>query len=240
MSQKEKLIRQYFALKHKFDMNENCVNPCPAEPTEKDIRSMQKEFKVMDLEYKISCVETALRNQSIRLERENYFATEEGKFAKENAENEKSNLWTQHKNLLIELENWLNNEIHYLFGNNWLCQVNTGYRSVHIAIGMKNIHPEKSGGVFEFGHSFDITYDKDSFYNPGVRFEMNYGCMGAFDLFEDTYRSEYLEGQGKFANNKKLLKDLFDKIEDIENRNNELEKKMREIEKWLENPTNNK
>ena len=78
MGQKEKLIRQYFALKHKFDMNENCERPCPAEPIEKDIRSMQKEFKVMDLEYKISCVETALKNQAIRIEREKYFATEEG------------------------------------------------------------------------------------------------------------------------------------------------------------------
>jgi len=55
-------------------------------------------------------------------------------------------------------------------------------------------------------------------------------------LFEDTYRSEYLEGQGRFANNKKLLKDLFDKIEDIENRNAELEKKMNEIDEFLKNP----
>lgn len=240
MSQKEKLIRQYFALKHKFDMNENCERPCPAEPTEKDIRSMQKEFKVMDLEYKISCVETALKNQAIRVEREKYFATEEGKLAKENAENEKANLWAQHKNLIAELENWLNKEIHYLLGDNWLCRANTGYHSVRVSIGMKNIHPENSSSDYEFGHSFEITYNKDSFYESGVRFEMSYGCLGAFDLFNDTYRSEYLEGQGKVANNKKLLKDLFDKIEDIENQDAELEKKMNEIEKWLKNPTNNK
>ena len=240
MSQKEKLIRQYFALKHKFDMNENCERPCPAEPTEKDIRSMQKEFKVMDLEYKINCVETALKNQAIRIEREKYFATEEGKLAKENAENEKANLWTQHKNLIIELENWLNKEIRYLLGNNWLCRANTGYHSVRVSIGMKNINPENSSGDYEFGHSFEITYDKDSFYESGVRFEMSYGCLGAFDLFKDTYRSEYREGQGKIANNKKLLKDLFDKIEDIENQDAELEKKMNKIENWLKNPTNNK
>ncbi len=240
MSQKEKLIRQYFALKHKFDMNENCERPCPAEPTEKYIRSMQKEFKVMDLEYKISCVETALKNQAIRIEREKYFATDEGKLAKENAENEKDNLWAQHKNLIAELENWLNKEIHYLLGDNWLCRVNTGYHSVRISIGMKNIHPENSCGDYEFGHSFEVTYDKDCFYKPDARFEMNYGCLGSFDLFKDTYRSEYLEGQGRFANNKKLLKDLFDKIADVENRNTELEKKMKEIEKWLKNPTNNK
>ena len=241
MGQKEKLIRQYFALKHRFDLNEpGCSKVCPSEPTPADIRYMSKEFKVMDLEYKISCVETALKNQAIRIEREKYFATEEGKLAKENAENEKANLWAQHKNLITELENWLNREIHYLLGDNWLCGVNTGYRSVRISIGMKNIHPEKSCGVYEFGHSFEVVYDKDSFYEPGVRFEMNYGCLGAFDLFKDTYRSEYLEGQGKFANNKKLLKDLFDKIEDIENQNTELEKKMNKIEKWLENPTNNK
>ena len=240
MNQKEKLIYQYFALKHKFDMNENCVRPCPAEPTEKDIYSMRKEFKVMDLEYKISCVETALKNQAIRIEREKYFATNEGKLAKENAENEKANLWAQHKNLIIELENWLNKEIRYLFGDNWLCRVNTGYHFVRVTIGMKNIHPENSCSDYEFGHSFEVIYDKDSLYDQGVHFEMNYGCLGAFDLFKDTYRSEYLEGQGRFANNKKLLKDLFDKMTDIENRDAELEKKMKEVERWLENPTNNK
>ena len=69
---------------------------------------------------------------------------------------------------------------------------------------------------------------------------MNYGCLGSFDLFTDTYRSEYLEGQGKFANNKKLLQDLFDKCKDIVNRNELLAEKQREIEKFLENPLNNK
>ena len=240
MSQKEKLIRQYFALKHKFDMNENCERPCPAEPTEKDIRSMRKEFKVMDLEYKISCVETALKNQAIRVEREKYFATEEGKLAKENAENEKANLWAQHKNLMIELENWLNSKLRYLYGDNWLCTVNSGYKSINFEIGVKNKNPERPGFVFEFGHSFNVYFDLDHFGKPGPRFEMNYGCLGSFDLFTDTYRSEYLEGQGKFANNKKLLQDLFDKCMDIEKRNEVLENKMKEIEKFLENPLNNK
>lgn len=236
MTQKEKLIRQYFALKHKFDMNENCERPCPAEPTEKDIRSMQKEFKVMDLEYKISCVETALKNQAMRIEREKYFATEEGKLAKENAENEKANLWTQHKNLITELENWLNKELHYLFGDNWKCKFNTGYKSIHGEIGVKNIDPEREGFDFEFGHSFDIYFDLDNFGKSSPRFEMNYGTLGSFDLFEDTYRSEYLEGQGKFANNKKLLKDLFDKMMNIEKRNEIIENKINEIDEFLENP----
>lgn len=241
MSQKEKLIRQYFALKHRFDLNEHgCSKVCPSEPTPADIRYMSKEFKVMDLEYKISAVESSLRRQSVRIERENYFATEEGKKAKENAENEKANLWTQHKNLMIELENWLNNELRYLYGDNWLCTVNSGYKSINFEIGVKNKNPERHGFVFEFGHSFNVYFDLDHFGKPGPRFEMNYGCLGSFDLFTDTYRSEYLEGQGKFANNKKLLQDLFDKCMDIEKRNEVLENKMKEIEKFLENPLNNK
>jgi len=236
MSQKEKLIRQYFALKHKFDMNENCERPCPAEPTEKDIRSMRKEFKVMDLEYKISCVETALKNQAIRIARENYFATDEGKLAKENAENEKANLCTQRKNLIIELEDWLNKELHYLFGNNWKCRFNTGYKSIRGEIGVKNRDSKREGFDFEFGHSFDIYFDLDNFGEQRPRFEMNYGTLGSFDLFTDTYRSEYLEGQGKFANNKKLLKDLFDKMMDIEKRNEVIENKINEIDEFLKNP----
>lgn len=238
MSPKEKLIREYFALKHKFDMNENCEKPCPAEPTEKDIRSMSKEFKIMDLEYKISAVNNSLRNQAIRIERENYFATDEGKLAKENAETERRNLWEEHKKLIKEFEEWINNEIRYLFGDNWLCQANTGYRSVRISIGMKNIHPEKSAGEFEFGHAFDVTYDKDPLFKPGVRFEMNYSTLGSFDLFEDNYRSEYLEGQGRFANNKNLLKEIFNKSEVLANCDTELEKKMKDIDNWLKNPLN--
>lgn len=237
MSQKEKLIRQYFALKHHFDLNEpGCSKVCPSEPTPTDIRYMSKEFKVMDLEYKISCVETALRNQAIRIEREKYFATEEGKKAKENAENEKANLWAQHKNLMIEIENWLNNELRYLYGDNWLCTVNSGYKSINFEIGVKNKNPERSGFVFEFGHSFNVYFDLDHFGKPGPRFEMNYGCLGSFDLFEDTYRSEYLEGQGRFANNKKLLNELFNKMEDTVKRNEIIDNKIKEIEKYLEDP----
>lgn len=239
MGQKEKLIRQYFALKHCFDLNEpGCSKVYPSEPTLADIRYMSKEFKVADLEYKISAVESSLCRQAVRIERENYFATEEGKLAKENAENEKANLWNQHKNLIIELENWLNNELRYLYGDNWLCTVSSGYKSVNLEIGVKNKNPERPGFVFEFGHSFNVYFDLDHFGKPEPRFEMNYGCLGSFDLFTDTYRSEYLEGQGKFANNKKLLQDLFDKCKDIVNRNEVLENKMREIEKFLENPFN--
>ena len=241
MSQKEKLIRQYFALKHRFDLNEpGCSKVCPSEPTPTDIRYMSKEFKVADLEYKISAVEDSLRRQAVRIERENYFATEEGKKAKENAENEKKLLWEEHKKLMIELKDWLNNELRYLYGDNWLCTVNAGYKSVNLEIGVKNKNPERPGFVFEFGHSFNVYFDLDHFGKPGPRFEMNYGCLGSFDLFTDTYRSEYLEGQGKFANNKKLLQDLFDKCMNIEKRNEVLENKMREIEKFLENPLNNK
>ena len=237
MGQKEKLIRQYFALKHRFDLNEpGCSKVCPYEPTSADIRYMSKEFKVMDLEYKISAVESSLRRQAVRIERENYFATEEGKLAKENAENEKVNLWTQHKNLIIELENWLNKELHYLFGDNWKCKFNIGYKSIHGEIGVKNRDPEREYFDFEFGHSFDIYFDLDNFGKSSPRFEMNYGTLGSFDLFEDTYRSEYLEGQGKFANNKKLLKDLFDKMMDIEKRNEVIENKINEIDEFLKNP----
>ena len=239
MNQKEKLIRQYFALKHRFDLNEpGCSKVCPSEPTPVDLRYMSKEFKVADLEYKISAVESSLRQQAVRIERENYFATEEGKKAKENAENEQKSLWEEHKKLMNELKDWLDNELHYLYGDNWLCTANLGYKSVNLEIGVKNKNPERPGYIFEFGHSFNVYFDLDYFGKPGPRFEMNYGCLGAFDLFTDTYRSEYLEGQGKFANNKKLLQDLFDKCKDIANRNELLDEKQREIEKFLKNPLN--
>ena len=67
---------------------------------------------------------------------------------------------------------------------------------------------------------------------------MNYSTLGSFDLFENTYRSEYLEGQGRFANNKKLLKEIFDKSEVLANRDVEIEKKRNDIDNWLKNPLN--
>jgi len=239
MSQKEKLIRQYFALKHKFDMNENCERPCPAEPTEKDIRSMQKEFKVMDLEYKIESVENALKKQSIRIESEKYFATEEGKKDKENVENKIANLVTKQKNLVIEFENWLNTEIRYMFGDSWLTRVSFGWKSVNIEIGLKNIHPENSCGIFEFGHSFNINFGLDSYYiekNKKPRFEMNHGTMGSFDLFDDTYRSLYLEGLGRLANNKVMIQNIFDKCNEYTIEDYNIEKEIGELEEYLKNP----
>ena len=239
MKQKEKLIRQYYALKHKFDINENCIRPWPVEPSEKDIISMSREFKVNELEYKIESVENALKKQSIRIESEKYFATEEGKKDKENVENKIANLDTKQINLVIEFENWLNTEIRYMFGDSWLTRVSFGWKSVNIEIGLKNIHPENSCGIFEFGHSFNIHFDLDNYYiekNKKPRFEMNYGTMGSFDLFDDTYRSLYLEGLGRLANNKVMLQNIFDKCNEYTIEDYNIEKEISELEEYLKNP----
>ena len=239
MKQKEKLIRQYYALKHKFDMNENCIRPWPAEPSEKDVISMSREFKVNELEYKIESVENALKKQSIRIESEKYFATDEGKKDKENVENKIANLNTKQKNLVIEFENWLNVEIRYMFGDSWLTRVSFGWKSVNIEIGLKNIHPENSYDIFEFGHSFNIHFDLDNYYiekNKKPRFEMNYGTMGSFDLFDDTYRSLYLEGLGRLANNKVMLQNIFYKCNEYTIEDYNIEKEIGELEEYLKNP----
>lgn len=72
-------------------------------------------------------------------------------------------------------------------------------------------------------------------YNNGV-FRMNYPTIGAFDLFIDEDRRNYLIGMGKFVSDKVLLTKLYENIRTYLKDYYEIQKELDEVINKIDNP----
>lgn len=208
MRQKEILIREYFALKHAFDVNEgdNALTIFPAVPTEEEINSFSRAFKVIDLQDKIEAVKNAIEKQAEKIKIKEYFETEEGRKFKNDIETKISNLREIYKSVENSYIEKISNLIGNFLGDKFTSVMYFDSDSCHIEIGLKNTDNDRKGFTFEFGHSFNVYYGKRVSYNKETKkweheyaLKMNYGTLGEFDVMKDLNRIYYLEGLGKFV-----------------------------------------
>jgi len=95
--------------------------------------------------------------------------------------------------------------------------------------------------IFHFGLKFDIYFD-DYFYREEKngekkRFDMNYGCMGSFNLSEpNNLRSQYLLGMGMFSTDTERLESLKKRLTEYLNVLNELNDETYNLKEKLANP----
>lgn len=235
MRQKEKLIREYFILKHKFDMNEpGCKKITTPEPSIDDIYDMSHEYSIINLKDKINAVKSALKNQEKRINIEKYFLTEEGKKFKEENETKRNELENIFNSVSKSYAEKVENIINKFLGGNFISTFYFVYNSCRGEIGIKNNEKDRPGFKFKFGHSFNVSYDNH--FGKDYKFEMNYGTLGSFDIINDNDRAEYLLGMGKFVSSKSLhdilLNIMIEGIDKLKSLNNELDN----IDNKLKNP----
>lgn len=234
MTKKEKLATEYLELKKKFDGSDFKENI-----TENQMWYLTSEFKVVDLEYKIEAMKNAIKDKELRLKREAYYATPEGKAYKEEIERKISELRDTWKNTHDTFENWIISTVNEMVPGNWTARLSLGsYMSGNVEIGLVNRDPERKEKGFEtqFGHDFTIYFDGYNFGKKTPRFELNYGTLGAFDLFNDETRPLYLNGLAKISNDKEFLQLLMSKFIEscIKIKNLSIERD--EYKKLLDNP----
>ena len=119
---------------------------------------------------------------------------------------------------------------------NWTACLNlSSYMSGNVEIGLVNRDPERNYDM-QFGHTFTIYFDGYNHGKKSPQFELNYGTLGSFNLFNDETRPLYLNGLASISNNKEFLQILMGKF--IENCNSikEISKKIDELNKKLNNP----
>lgn len=233
MTQKEKLANRYIELRKQFD----------GEDFKPGLSSNQlwylvKNFKVVDLQCKIEAVEKAIIEKDERLKVEAYYETEEGKLFKHNTEFQMEALCNKQKQIHEEFENWIITEVNKLVPGNWTADLHIGYKSGNVEIGLVNRDPERNFKM-EFGHNFTIYYDMEVYSKKSPRFELNYGTLGSFDLFNDELRLFYLNGLASISNNKEWLKLLLSKFEETVNKINDLEREYDVLSVKLKNPFKN-
>lgn len=230
MTKKEKLATEYIELRKKFD----------GPDFQEQARSNQvwyliKEFKVCDLECKIEAVKRAIADKELRLKKEAYFETPEGKAYKEDLETKITANIQAYQALRNEFQNWVITEVNNMVPGNWTANVSFGYNSGNITIGLVNRDP-KNNYEMQFGHDFTIYYEPYTYKHNGPRFELNYGTLGSFDLFNDETRPVYLNGLATISNNKEWLLTLMDKFIDHIAVANDLTKIREDLRNQLNNP----
>ena len=230
MTRKEKLATEYIELRKKFD----------GPDFQENVRSNQvwhliKEFRACDLEDKIKAVEHAIADKELRLKREAYFETPEGKAYKENLEAKITANITEYREICENFQNWVISEVNNMVPGNWTVRCSFGYNNGNITIGLVNRNP-KNNYEMQFGHDFTIYYEPYTYKSNEPRFELNYGTLGSFDLFNDETRSVYLNGLATISNNKEWLKNLMNKFAENIKKVNALQKLRDELRYQLDNP----
>jgi hypothetical protein len=231
MTTKEKLATEYLNLKKQFDGDNFKENI-----TDNQMWYLTRNFKVQDLKDKIEAVKRAIINKEIRLRKEAYFATSEGQEYKKNIEDNITKYRNSWKEIHDNFENWIIKKVNEMIPGNWTARLNlSSYMSGNVEIGLVNRDPERNF-TMQFGHEFTIHFDGYNYEKKTPRFDLNYGTVGAFDIFNDETRPLYLNGLATISNNKEFLQLLMAKF--IENCNSikEISKKIDELNKKLDNP----
>ena len=232
MTKKELLATEYVNLKKEFDGPD-----FKAGIRAHDVHYLATHFKVSDLEDKICHVEMALKEKNKRLANEAYWETPEGKEKKIELETKLNAIINTRRTLKENTENDINLLVYNILGKGWTSNYCGGYGSGNVEIGLANTDPARDKFKFEFGHTFTIYWDLNNF-GSGEKFEMNYGCLGAFDLNEAGTRQKYLKGMGELASNKLFLDTIKKLFIETNKKNYELDKEARKLRDMLEKPLN--
>lgn len=203
----------------------------PDFPTQFAIITRAKTSTVSGLEYSINTLENAIRKQEHKNAVKKYWKENEDKYNKLILERE--NLYQEHRNLLA----YGLNEAIRIFKSIDLYVGRFGIDYAEIGV-LDETKGEYTGGqaILKFGHSFDICY-RNEFFNPKeYSLEMNYPCLGSFNLENDKTRIQYLKGMGEFAGNENLKNEVKNLFEKLRLKSDEIKTNVGLIDAQIENP----
>ena len=227
MTQKEKLATEYVSLKKELTgtkFNENI--------RDNQIWYLVKELKVIELKYKIDAVKRAIDQKNKKLAIEAYYNTDEGASYKAKYEKEIDELSKLYEKTDTIYKDIILDKIQEFLGDTWDANICFSPFRAYIEIGLKD---DTNRYKLKFGHDFNISIEK-SWKNDNFEVSMNYGTLGSFDPFNDTYRIEYLNGMSAFIKNGEILSSIVDYSKDATTKISEIDKKITEAKAKLENP----
>lgn len=233
MTKKEKLATEYLALKKEFDGD----NFKPG-LTDNQMWYLTKEFRVIDLEDKIEAVKKALNEKNRKALVEKYFTTPEGQKYKADIETQIQKSCEEYKKIHADFETWISDEVNRMVPGGWGVHLSLGYKSGNVEIGLLNRDTDEKAKwrKLQFGHEFEIMFDLCNWGKKSPRFDLNYGTLGAFDLFENETRPLFLNGLATIANNKEWLQLLMAKFTEVVQKVNAISSKRDELDNMLKNP----
>ena len=184
-------------------------------------KKLERDIQQLKLEYE---------REVLRLRVENYFNTEEGKSEKENLTNELLKVREGCEKWCIRQWEKVDAFIKEWLGEEWgVDRLDNGYMHIGLvkerAVTYNNLH---------FGRDFSVRFANT--WKIDDKLEMNYPCIGSFNLFEEVSMVTYLKGMGKFASDKEKLGELRNMLMDFALSLGEYTKEMERLKGKLENP----
>lgn len=190
-------------------------------------RSYSKESLERKCEYALHLYNDEVQKLRITV----YFATDEGKKFKADTDTQIKKIRAERKEYTEKTKDLVVSFIKAWLGNEWDIRY---FCSNSFEIGL--VDSEKNDLIF--GHTFTIYYG--DMFDKKKRLEMNYGCMGSFDLTEDNNtRSRYLLGMGLFSTNKEKLAELKSMLDTYANKMSVYDDEWDKLERVLRNPFQN-
>lgn len=230
MTQKEKLASEYVELKKQFQGEFFLENA-----RENQIWYLTKGFKVIDLEDKIKSIRRSIGAKAAREAKEAWFKTPEGKVWKEANEKAQQENWDAQEALRKEAYDYARNQVRTLLGDDFDI---TSFCFGSFVVGLVKEYREDGMGVAYFGHDFTVYFEND-WFNKDFKWELDYDCLGGFDLGKDMNRAKFLMGLATFVNSSVVSGGFKEKMKEYTDKNDALRKegwRLKEEEKKLEVP----
>ena len=234
MTNKEKLYKEYVITKNKLNAlkGENLIGGDNIDEffESTNFKNNASSHTKDDLKRMIYNVEVSYNIALEEKRVQDYFSTEEGKAEKERLTKEYEVLQNERTEIFKNANKKLDIFIKDFLGNEW----GVRYDKYSTEIGI--VKDVNDGFVkFVFGYSFTIYLD--TMFDK--RFEMNYGCLGRFELLNDeVLRPKYLMGMATFANDKDRLVRLRLYLKSVGEDIEGVEEKMDKVSDKLKHPFN--
>ncbi len=235
MTIKENLYMEYVIAKNKLNalIGEKLIGGDNIDEffESQTFKNVASSFTKDELRRNIHNVEVSYNNALDKKRTEDYFSTEEGKAEKERLTKEYDALLKERTEIFKKANSELNIFIKDFLGEEW--GVRYGRYSTEIGI-VKDVNDNVVN--FVFGHTFTIHYG--NLFEK--KFEMNYGCLGSFDLLNDkALRPAYLMGMAKFANDKDRLNRLHLYLKSLDEDISGVEGRIDKVSDKLNHPVEN-
>ena len=236
MTQKEKLYFEYLEIKNSIF----AVMGKQDKQIDLDVFSETGRFYKEAKEHKVYQLEEMIKDATTRLQqakkdalREAWFTTPEGAQWKRDKEAEIKSLYEQEQQLMDGALQHTSKEVQQLLGAHFDV---TSFGSRSMTIGLVKDYAEDGRANAIFGHTFEVYFELD-YFDGKLRWELNYGTLGGFDLDEDnSTRTQFLVGLAKFAADKTIAPALRDYLHDYAKQLRKLSNASYDAQAELRNP----
>lgn len=239
MTIKEKLYKEYITIYNKVcELN----GEEPLECTEEFFNSARFQCEARtkskdEWRDSISYQKQAYEDEVMRLRLENYFNTEEGKALKEDIEKRLNEISDNRRIYIKTTEDEIEQIIKSWLGEQWGVRLNNSSMEVGIVKEVQYDENKDKWNVFHFGLDFYVYFDNYFHGEENKRFEMNYGCLGSFNLSEpNNLRSQYLLGMAMFSTDTERLESLKKRLTEYLNTLNKWNDETYKLKEKLANP----